>query len=31
VIKIDDAAQNDLLAARQSIEVLGVPGVDESR
>ncbi|MGS0686993.1 amino acid ABC transporter permease [Nakamurella sp. GG22] len=31
IVKIDDAAQTDLLAARQTIEVLNVPGVDERR
>lgn len=31
MVKIDDAAQNDLMAARQRVEVVGVPGVDEVR
>lgn len=31
MVKIDDAAQNDLMAARQRIEVVGVPGIDEVR
>lgn len=29
VVKIDPAAQNDLMAARQQIEILDAPGIDE--
>jgi glutamate transport system permease protein len=31
VVKIDPGAQTDLLAARQEIEILDVPGIDQSR
>jgi hypothetical protein len=29
VVQIDPAAQSDLMAARQQIEILDVPGIDE--
>jgi len=31
VVKSDPGAQTDLLAARQEIEILDVPGIDQSR